>query len=142
MTRMSDDEVRAFLDHGTRTGKVATVHADGSPHVTPIWFLYEDDGTIIFTTGEDTGKGRNLRRDARIAMSVDDEEPPFAFVRVEGTAEISTDPAALLESATRIAARYMGADRAEEFGRRNGVPGEMLVRVHPERVVGQKGIAD
>jgi len=43
--------------------------------------------------------------------------------------------------ATAIGARYMGPERAEEFGRRNGVPGELLVRLHPERVIAQTDIA-
>ncbi len=139
---MNAHECRAFLRAGTRTGKLATVRADGSPHVAPVWFLVEDDGTVIFNTGAATAKGANLLRDPRAALAVDDETPPFAFVRVEGTVTISEDPAELVESATRIAARYMGSERAAEFGRRNGVPGELLVRLHPMRVVGERGVAD
>lgn len=141
MPRMTDDERRAFLRAGTRTGKLATVRADGSPHVAPVWFLLEGDDTIILNTGAGTAKGRNLRRDPRASLAVDDESPPFAFVRVDATAELSDDPGALRDSATRIAARYMGAARAEEFGRRNGVPGELLVRLHPTRIVAQRDIA-
>jgi hypothetical protein len=43
--------------------------------------------------------------------------------------------------ATAIAGRYMGADRAEEFGRRNAVPGELLVRLRPERVIATTDVA-
>ena len=139
---MDDDQVLAFLSEGARTGKLATVRPDGSPHVAPIWFLVEPDASIIFTTGAGTAKGRNLRRDPRAAMVVDDETPPFAFARVEGTVELSEDPAGLLDGATRIAARYMGTDRAEEFGRRNGVPGELLVTLRPSRLTGAHGISD
>lgn len=142
MPRMTDDEVRAFLRAGTRTGKLATVRADGSPHVAPVWFLLEDDGAIIFNTGAGTAKGRNLRRDPRASMAVDDERPPFAFARIDGTVTLSEDPAALLDAATRIAARYMGPGRAEEFGRRNGVPGELLVRLTPARIVAERDVAD
>jgi hypothetical protein len=56
-------------------------------------------------------------------------------VQVQGVAELSEDPAELIRTATAIGARYMGAERAEEFGRRNGVPGELLVRLRPTRVV-------
>ena len=66
---------------------------------------------------------------------MDLEEPPFAFVQVQGDAELSEDPAELLRTATAIAARYMGAERAEEFGQRNGVPGELVVRLRPVKVV-------
>jgi hypothetical protein len=68
-------------------------------------------------------------------LCVDLEEPPYAFVQVQGDAELSEDPAELLRTATAIAARYVGAERAEEFGRRNGVPGELVVRLRPVKVV-------
>jgi PPOX class probable F420-dependent enzyme len=138
---MSEDEWPAFLAAGTRTGMLATVRADGRPHVAPVWFVL-DGRDLMLTTGADTVKGRNLRRDGRVTVGVDDDRPPFAFVLVEGHAETSEDPAELLTWATRIAARYMGEELAQEYGRRNGVPGELLVRVRPGRVVAQSGVAD
>lgn len=139
---MSEMEWRAFVSEGTRTGKLATVRADGRPHVAPVWFLLDDDGRIVFTTGADTLKGKALRRDPRVCLCVDDESPPFAFVLIEGTAELGEDPGPLLELATRIGARYMGADLAEAYGKRNAVPGELLVRVTPTHVAAQADIAD
>ena len=136
--KMTPEEQRAFLSAGTRTAKLATVGADGRPHVAPIWFVLDGD-TVIFTTGESTVKGRNLRRDPRVALSVDDETPPFAFVLIEGTAEPAADAPEMLEWATRIAARYMGAARADAYGRRNAVPGELLVRVRPTKIIAEKG---
>ncbi len=141
MARMSDDQWRAFALAGTRTGKLATVRRDGSPHVVPIWFLLDGDD-VLFTTGAETVKGRNLRRDARAALCVDDDRPPFAFVSVSGPVELIADLAEVRRWATAIGGRYMGADRAEEFGARNGVPGELLVRLRPERVVAESGVAD
>ncbi|MET8909946.1 PPOX class F420-dependent oxidoreductase [Micromonospora sp. NPDC004551] len=139
--RMSDDQWRAFVTAGTRTGKLATVRADGSPHVVPVWFVLDGDD-LIFNTGRDSVKGRNLVRDPRAALTVDEEQPPYAFVTVRGTVTISEDPVESLPWSTRIAARYMGADRAEEYGRRNAVPGELLVRLRAERVVAFAGIAN
>jgi PPOX class probable F420-dependent enzyme len=139
---MSESEWRAFVTEGTRTGKLATTRLDGRPHVAPVWFDLDDDGTVVFTTGADTLKGKALRRDPRVAMCVDDETPPFAFVLVEGTAELSEDPDAVLEWATRIGGRYMGAELAEAYGKRNAVPGELLVRVTPNHVVARAEIAD
>lgn len=141
MRAMSPAEVRAFLSAGTRTGKLAVVRRDGSPLVVPIWFVLDGDD-LVFTTGADTVKGRALLRDGRVSLCVDDEAPPFAFARVDGRAQLSEDPAELVTWATRIGARYMGADRAAEFGRRNGVAGELLVRVRPDHVVGWGGVAD
>jgi PPOX class probable F420-dependent enzyme len=138
---MDDDERRAFLGHGTRTAKVATTRTDGRPHVAPIWFVLDGDD-VVFTTAATSVKGRILQRDPRVALVVDDETPPFAFALVEGVAELSTDPDELLLWATRIGGRYMGEDRAEEFGRRNGVAGELLVRVRPTRIVAMRYVAD
>ncbi|MET8218750.1 PPOX class F420-dependent oxidoreductase [Streptomyces hirsutus] len=139
--RMTDEEWRAFVSHGTRTAKLSTVRADGSPHVAPIWFVLDGDD-VVFNTGRETVKGRNLARDGRVALCVDDDRPPFAFVVLRGRARTSEDPGDLVRWATRIAARYMGQDRAEEFGARNGVPGELLVRVAVEKVLSEKGVAD
>jgi hypothetical protein len=72
---------------------------------------------------------------------VDDERPPFAYVMVEGTAEISEDLDELRRWATQIGARYMGANRADEFGARNGVQGELLIRITPTRIVAEDGVA-
>ena len=131
---MTDPKISAFLGAGTRTGKLAYAGADGRPLVTPVWFIVEGD-SLVFNTGKDTAKGRALARDPRATLCVDLEEPPFAFVQVLGEAELSEDPADLLRTATAIAARYMGAERAEEFGQRNGVPGELVVRLRPVKVL-------
>ncbi|MGW1053207.1 PPOX class F420-dependent oxidoreductase [Streptomyces sp. NPDC001118] len=138
--KMTDEEWRAFVSNGTRTGKLSTVRADGSPHVTPIWFLLDGD-ELVFNTGKDTVKGRNLARDGRIALCVDDDRPPFHFVVLNGSARLSEDLDEVRHWATRIAARYMGEDRAEEYGARNGVPGELLVRVTVDKVVAVKDLA-
>jgi PPOX class probable F420-dependent enzyme len=141
MPEMSPERRRAFLEHGTRTAMLATTRRDGRPHVAPIWFVLDGDD-LLFTTGSGTVKGRTLARDPRVCLAVDDATPPFAFVMVEGVASISEDPAELLRVATLIGGRYMGADRAGEYGRRNGVPGELLVRVAPTRIVAHDAIAD
>jgi PPOX class probable F420-dependent enzyme len=139
--KMTDEEWRAFVSQGTRTGKLSTVRADGSPHLTPIWFLLDGDD-VVFNTGKSSVKGRNLARDGRIALCVDDDRPPYAFVILQGRARISEDLAEIRHWAGRIGARYMGEERAEEFGARNGVPGELLVRVRIEKVLAQAAVAD
>jgi len=131
--------IRDFLSHGSRTGKLGFVAVDGRPLVAPIWFVVHDD-ELWFNTGHDTAKGRAVARDPRLVLCVDIETPPYAFVQVQGTAMISEDPEELLASATLIGARYMGAERAEEFGRRNAVPGELLVKLRPTKVVANMDI--
>jgi PPOX class probable F420-dependent enzyme len=141
MEEMSRDEWHAFVREGTRTGKLAVTRADGSPHVKPIWFVLDGDD-FVFNTSETSVTGRALRRDPRASLLVDDEEPPFAYVLVDGRATIGADLGPMRDWATRIGGRYMGAERAEEFGARNAVPGELLVRITPGKVLARQGIAD
>lgn len=141
MASLSDTRVRDFLMQGTRTGKVAWVASDGAPHVAPIWFVIDGDD-IVFNTGADTGKGRALAREGRASLVVDDQTPPYSFVKVDGSVTLHDDIRDVRRIATIIGGRYMGADRAEEFGERNGVPGELVVRLHPSKVTAAFDIAD
>ena len=139
--KMTDDQWRAFLSAGTRTGKLSTVRADGRPHVAPVWFVLDGDD-LVFSTGATSVKGRTLARDPRAALCVDAPEPPYSFVIVEGPVELSVEPTAMLEWATRIAARYMGEGQAEAYGRRNSAPGELLVRLRMEKVNAIAAVAE
>lgn len=139
MPRMNDDEYREFLMEGTRTAKLATVRRDGRPHVVPIWFVMDDDD-LILTTSKESVKGRAIRRDGQVALCVDDEDPPYAFVLIEGTAATSEYQDELLRWSTRLAARYVGEEKAEEYGELNAGEGEMLVRVTPTKVVTESNI--
>lgn len=139
--KMTDAEVAAFLMEGTRTAKLSTVRADGRPHVAPVWFAL-DGSDLLFTTFHDTVKANNLRRDPRVCICVEDDRPPFSYVIIEGTATISEDSAELLRWATVVGGRYMGADQAEAFGRRNAVPGELVVRVTPTKITAMANIAE
>src|SRR5437016_6040740 len=95
---MTGQEARAFLLEGTRTGKLAVTRSGGGPHVTPTWFTLDGD----------------------------DQAPPYSYVMVEGSATLSDDLDELRRVATAVGGRYMGADRAGEFGARNAVPGELV----------------
>jgi PPOX class probable F420-dependent enzyme len=139
--KMSDEEWRQFVTDGTRTGKLATVRADGRPHVAPVWFDLDGDD-IVFMTAASSLKGKSLRRDPRVSMCVDDENPPFSFVIIEGTATISEDLDELRAWGSRLGGRYMGTEAADDYGKRNAVPGELLVRMHVDKVVAMADIAD
>lgn len=140
MAELTPDVVD-FLSSGTRTGMLGYLARDGRPLVAPVWFIV-DDGHLVFNTGKDTAKGRSLQRDSRVVLTVDDPHPPFSFVQVQGVAELSEDSGSLVATATRIASRYVGDELAEEYGRRNGVPGELIVRVAPTKVIAAFNIAD
>jgi hypothetical protein len=146
MNKMTPDEYRHFLLDTPRTAKIATVRADGRPLVAPIWFDLDGEGehaAFIFNTWHTTVKAANLHRDGRVSLCIDDDKPPFAFVIVEGTAEfLSPTPEESIYWSTRIARRYMGDALAESYGKRNGVEGELLVRVTPTRILAEKNISD
>lgn len=141
MREMTREERTDFLLSGTRTGKLAWVGKDGSPHVAPIWFLLDGDD-VVFNTHEDSGKAKALRREGRASMVVDDESPPFAFVKMDGPVTFEDDLEMVRDLATRIGGRYMGPERAEEFGARNGVAGELIVRLSPARIIAQADLSD
>lgn len=145
MREMSREEWWAFASAGTRTGMLGLVRANGAPIVTPVWFMLHegpDGDELIFTTGTDTLKGKAIRRDPRISLAVDDQRPPFSYVQFTAEARLTSDHDEMLEWATRIGGRYMGADQAEQFGRRNAVPEESLVRAKITKVLARAGIAD
>jgi PPOX class probable F420-dependent enzyme len=141
MEHMSTEEVRQFLLEKARTGKLATVRDDGRPHVAPIWIDLDGDA-IVFTTWRESVKATNIRRNPRIAICVDDDQPPFAFVIIEGTAAMSDNHEELRHWATRIAGRYMGSELAEAYGKRNSVEGELVVRVAPSKIIAWKKISE
>jgi PPOX class probable F420-dependent enzyme len=138
---MTKAERREFLLRGTRTGKLATVRKDGRPHVVPVWFLLDGDD-VVFTTGGESLKYKNMKRDPRVSIAIDDQTPPYSYVMIEGTASFSEDPEELLRWATRIGGRYMGEDQAEAYGKRNSTPGEVIVRIMPSKVSAYKDVAE
>jgi PPOX class probable F420-dependent enzyme len=148
---MSDEELVEFLGGETRhTAKLATIRADGRPHVAPVWFVLDRSSTvpgnpigdIVFNTGTETLKGRGLRRDPRVCVCVDDERPPYSFAVIDGIAILSEELDQVRHWATVIGGRYMGEEQAEAFGARNGVPGELLVRVRPTHVAAVADVSD
>ena len=142
MSEMTKDEIRNFLLQGTFTGKLGTINKSGTPHVVPIWFTLDNKNNILFTTGDTSVKAKNIQRDNRVRLCIDDQVPLFSFVTIDGIAEIiSNKPTEIYKWAKIIAARYMGNDKAEEYGKRNSSEGEFLIKIKPTKVIGQKDIA-
>ena len=142
MKRMEPEEWRAFLVDGRRTAKLASIRLDGRPHVAPVWFVLDRDD-LVFTTMLSSVKGKNLSRDPRVMISVDEESFPYAFVLIQGEARVERlSPRELFPWTRRIAARYVGEERSDVYGRRNAVEGEALVRVPLTRVNAVSGVAD
>ena len=139
---MTKQEIKSFLLQGTFTGKLGTINKNGTPHVVPIWFTLDNKNNILFTTDNTSVKAKNIRRDNRVRLCVDDQVPLYSFVTIDGIAEIiSNKPTEIYKWAKRIAGRYMGNDKAEEYGKRNSSAGELLIKIKPTKVIGEKNVA-
>jgi len=93
-------------------------------------------------TWYDSIKAKNIKNNPKVSLCVDDQTPPFSFVILDGIAEIIDEPNDLLLWETRIAARYMGEKNAETFNTRNSSEGELLLRIRPNKIIGQKDISE
>ena len=117
MPPLSSAELEAFLAEPGVLMRVATVDADGAPHVTPIWFVHED-GRIWFTPRAASGWLAHLRRDPRVALCIDEQPLPYRKVIVRGRAEVVHDLGAddaWRDRYRRIARRYGDAEAAEAY---------------------------
>lgn len=117
------------LLEGKTFAHIATLMPDGSPQVTPVWIDHEGD-TIVFNTVEGRLKHKNLKRDGRVAISVVDNENPYAALIIRGkVTEMTTEGAD--DHIDALAKRYLGADKYP-FAR----PGEVrvIVKIEPEKV--------
>jgi PPOX class probable F420-dependent enzyme len=139
MERMTKEECMQFLRSPVRTGKLATVRKDGRPLIVPVWYDLEGE-TLVFMTGRDSLKAKNMRRDPRVSMCVDDEVTPFAYVALEGTVVMSADADQGLYWATRIGGRYMGQELAETYGKINSGDWIQTVHVTPTHMQGYKDV--
>ncbi len=108
MTHILSDWARAFLRED-RVAVVSTLNTDGSPHVTTIWYLLQEDGTLIMSTPGRTQKVKNLRRDPRIAVCVGDER---RSVSLYGMVTISSDQNVIRRDLEQLTARYIKEEAA------------------------------
>ena len=108
MTGILSDWAREFLreDH---VAVVSTLNTDGSPQVTTIWYLLQEDGTLIMSTPGRTQKVKNLRRDPRIAVCVGDER---RSVSLYGTVTVSSDQNVIRRDLEQLTARYVKEEAA------------------------------
>jgi PPOX class probable F420-dependent enzyme len=109
------DDVRVLAE-GANFAHVATLLPDGAPHSVPVWIGVED-GRLVFFTQPGTRKARNVAGDARVAVSIVDDENPYRSASVRGRVVDSVEGDAALEIIDRISRRYTG----EPFPMRSGV---------------------
>jgi len=119
MPKLSDAERDEFLVTPGVLMRVSVVLADGSPWVTPIWFLYEQ-GALYFTPREKSLWFGCLRRDPRISLCIDEQPLPYRKVLVQGRAELVFDVGEddqWRDMYHRIATRYVGDEGAQAYVR-------------------------
>jgi PPOX class probable F420-dependent enzyme len=104
---MNEAEIQEFLSSGAKVLQVATLGADGSPHLAPMWFVM-DDGKVVFRSFTKSQKIVNLMRDPRITVLAEagDAYADLQGVMIKGTATLVTDPAYVLKVYAGLAARY------------------------------------
>jgi PPOX class probable F420-dependent enzyme len=99
---------------------LATLMPDGSPQVTPVWFLYQN-GKFIVNTARGRIKDRNMTQNARVALSIVDPDNPYAHLAVRGKIVRTTEEGANASIDT-LAKKYLGQDKYP-FGQ----PGDVRV---------------
>lgn len=103
------EKARAYLQE-LRFAVLATINQDGTPQLTTMWYLLEDDGTITMNTKVGRAKERNMRRDPRISICIEDG---YNFLTINGAVEMIDDPEIAQRDIYRLSARYHGEEQAK-----------------------------
>jgi PPOX class probable F420-dependent enzyme len=111
---LTQDEQRELLEHA-RVLQVASLNPDGTPHLVPMWFVFDDDGALAFTTYGRAQKIRNLERDARLTVLAEagDAYGELRGVSIDGTAELVRDPRQTARVLQLVGAKYAGRPRPD-----------------------------
>ncbi len=116
-----------------RVGVLATIGPDGAPHTAPVWYRFED-GVFLVLTERGSQKHRNIERDPRVVICIDDKQPPYHTIIVRGRASVRRAPGAKRREA--MAVHYLGEERGKRYVRENPDPDNIMLRIVPERVIG------
>ena len=117
MPQLSADEREAFLDQPGILCRIATIRPDGAPHVAPVWFIH-DAGEIVVTPRKESAWLEHIRRDPRVAVTIDEEAGPYRKVTLEGVARFRFDIGRddeWRDLYRRIARRYVPEAGAEHY---------------------------
>jgi PPOX class probable F420-dependent enzyme len=129
---MSREEREAFLA-GVHIGVLAVAREDGPPSVTPIWYVYEPGGDVVFTTDAGSPKTALLRATGRATLCAQTEAPPYQYVVVEGAVAVSEG----VDSAWRrdLGRRYLGPELGDMYAdaTAENEATAVTVRLTPER---------
>ncbi|MCC7090293.1 MAG: PPOX class F420-dependent oxidoreductase [Chloroflexi bacterium] len=126
---LTPQELDTFLSE-PHIAVVATAGPTGKPHAMPVWYAWRD-GKVLFHTGADSKKMRNLRANPRVSVVVDSKVAPYKVVVIEGRAREGAGDGAL---ATEIAIHYLGEQFGSRYVEQSGGPGT-LVTVEPDKII-------
>ena len=126
------DQQQRFVEK-PRIARLATVGPEGAPHVAPVWYRYED-GAFLVLTDRGSQKHRNVERDPRVVLCIDDDRPPYHTVLVRGHAGIEPSPGPAWRLA--LAVHYLGEDAGRRYVEGNDSPNGVLLRISVENVSG------
>ncbi|MDX3241901.1 PPOX class F420-dependent oxidoreductase [Streptomyces sp. ME18-1-4] len=128
------DELKKYLDDSRVFATVATVAADGRPHLTVVW-IKRDGNDLLFSTTVDRAQGKNIARDPRVTVMINPPENPYTYAEIRGTATLTPDPAKDLVN--ELSLKYTGQEYAT-FNPASKNDGErVIVRVTPSRTTGR-----
>ena len=128
--KMTQGEIEEFLSK-PNLARIGTLNSDGSPHVTPVWFLL-GDGYVTFTTGKKTRKARNLSRDNRVCLCVDERDNPNRSVVLNWNAVSLGDMTR--EYLLEISIHYLGEERGREYSEEMEEP-STIYRIELSKVI-------
>ncbi len=135
--RMNDEERRAFLDQSL-TMIISSIGGDGVPHPIPMWYAVEDDGAIVMSTYTKSQKIRNLRRDPRVSLLVEDGTA-YAELRgilMYGVAELVQDVERVADILMAVSSRQGGAELGDLRPQmRQSAEKRTGIRVRPDKIV-------
>jgi PPOX class probable F420-dependent enzyme len=117
MPKLTSEEVELFLDEPGHLARIGTVDDDGMPRVVPLWFIIRDD-QLLFTPRTPALIWRNLQRDPRVGISIDEEAHPWRKVTVQGTVEVVQEPGnddEWRDLYRAIARRYVPEGAADDY---------------------------
>lgn len=128
---MTIEERENFLAD-IHVGVIGVAATGRGPYLFPVWYLYKPGGDITFVTNKDAKKVALFKKAGRFSLLVQDEEPPYKYVTVEGPV-LSMEEADHERDLSPIAKRYLGDKAGDEYVLQTAGVDEVLVRMHPER---------
>ena len=126
------EKARVYLQ-GLRFAVLATINQDGTPQLTTMWYLLEDDGTITMNTKVGRSKERNMRRDPRLSICIENEHD---FLTINGIVELIDDPEIAQRDIYRLSARYHGeAEAMRQMQTQFSKEKRVTLRLKPEHII-------